>query len=102
MSTLKVTANDITDLVSKAGLKIEDGHDQDYSVLLSTMEDSIAALTDDQILMPRPDLSKYPRTDIHIPKDSEGGGWATKVSSSRCTWKWQDDMQRCLTENSMV
>lgn len=86
MSTLKVTANDITGLVSKAGLKIEDGHEKDYSVLLSTMEDAIAALTDDKVLMPRPDLSKYPRTDVHIPKDTEGGGWATKVSSCGCTY----------------
>lgn len=85
MSNLKVTANDITGLVSKAGLKIEDGHEKDYSVLLSTMEDAIAALTDDKILMPRPDLSKYPRTDVQIPKDSEGGGWATKASPCRCT-----------------
>lgn len=80
MSNLKVSANDITGLVSKAGLKFEDGHEQDYSVLLSTMEDAIASLSDDKELMPRPDLSKYPRTDIYIPKDSEGGGWATKVS----------------------
>lgn len=85
MSNLKVTADDITGLVSKAGLKLEDGHEQDYGVLLSIMEDTIASLSDDKILMPRPDLSKYPRTDIHIPKDSEGGGWATKVSISQCT-----------------
>lgn len=79
MSSAEVTAGDITGLVSKAGLKLEDGHDQDYSVLMSALEDSIAQLGDDQALMPRPDLSKYPRTHVHVPQDSEGGGWATKA-----------------------
>lgn len=79
MPPTKVTANDITGLASKAGLKLEDGHEEDYSVLMSVLEDSIAQLGDDKSLMPRPDLDKYPRTDVHIPIDTEGGGWATKV-----------------------
>lgn len=89
MSPTKVCANDIIDLVSKAGLKIEDGHEEDYSALMSSLEDSIAQLSDDKSLMPRPDLTKYPRADVHIPKDSEGGGWATKVSD--CLPRWRVD-----------
>lgn len=91
MSAAKVTVNDITGLVSKAGLKLEDGHEQDYSVLMSALEDSITQLSDDKVLMPRPDLNRYPRTDIHIPQDSEGGGWATKVRKFCC----KGDM-RCI------
>lgn len=83
MSAAKVTVDKVTDLVSGAGLKIEDGHAKDYCVLLGDMEDTIASLSDDKDLMPRPDLSKYPRTEIHVPKDTEGGGWATKVSTCR-------------------
>lgn len=64
--------------MSKAGLKVEDT--EDYSALLGVLEDAIAKLGDDKELMPRPDLSKYPRTDVHVPKDTEGGGWATKVT----------------------
>lgn len=84
MSPAKVTVDDVTDLVSRAGLKFEDGHANDYSVLLGDMEDTIASLGDDKDLMPRPDLSKYPRTDIHVPQDTEGGGWAIKVGTRRC------------------
>lgn len=80
MSAIRVTANDIIGLASKAGLKLEDGHDKDYGVLMSALEQCIANLPDDKALMPRPDLEKYPRTDVHIPKDTQGGGWATKVS----------------------
>lgn len=80
MSPAKVSVDEITSLVSQAGLKIEDGHAGDYSVLLGELEDTIAKLGDDKEVMPRPDLAKYPRTDIHVPKDTEGGGWATKAT----------------------
>lgn len=80
MSPATVTANEITSLASGAGLKLEDGHAKDYGVLMSDFETLVAKLGDDADLMPRPDLSKYPRTDVHVPKDTEGGGWATKVS----------------------
>lgn len=64
--------------MSKVGLRVEDT--EDYSALLGSLEDAIAKLGDDKELMPRPDLSKYPRTDVHVPKDTEGGGWATKAT----------------------
>lgn len=48
-------------------------------MLMSALEDSIAQLRDDKDLMPRPDLAKYPRTDVHIPEDTDGGGWAIRV-----------------------
>lgn len=82
MSSTKVTAEQVTDLASKAGLKLKDGHAEDYSILTNVFEEALAKLPDDQELMPRPDLSKYPRTDVKIPTgaETEGGGWATKVS----------------------
>lgn len=80
MSPAKVSVDAVTDLVSKAGLKIQDGHAEDYSVLLDGLEDAIAKLSDDKDLMPKPDLSKYPRTDVHVPQDTQGGGWAAKAT----------------------
>ncbi|KAI0020429.1 amidase signature domain-containing protein [Xylariomycetidae sp. FL0641] len=34
--------------------------------------------------VPKVDLDLYPRTDIHIPSDTDGGGWATKATV-KCT-----------------
>lgn len=84
MSSANVSAADITDLASKAGLKLEDGHAEGYSVMTNTFDSLVASLGDDKGLFPIPDLSKYPRTDIYIPdpKDTDGGGWATRVSFS--------------------
>lgn len=83
MSSTRISAADITTLVSKAGLKLEDGHAEGYSALTNEFDDLVARLGDDKLLFPSPDLSKYPRTGIHIPspKDTDGGGWATRVSS---------------------
>lgn len=82
MSPIKVSAVDITDIASKAGLKLEDGHAEDYSAMTNAFEGLVASLGDDKALFPIPDLSKYPRTDIHIPdpKDTDGGGWATRAT----------------------
>lgn len=74
----KVSAAEVTSLLTKAGLR--DEYAEDYSALLGALDGMIARLGDDKDLMPRPDLSKYPRTDIHVPKDTEGGGWATKAT----------------------
>lgn len=84
MSPTNVSAADITDLASSVGLKLKDGHAEDYSALTNAFEGLVASLGDDKVLFPRPDLDKYPRTDIYIPdpKDTDGGGWATRVSSS--------------------
>lgn len=93
MSQTKVSAVEITDIASKAGLKLEDGHAEDYSAMTNAFEGLVASLGDDKALFPIPDLSKYPRTDIHIPdsKDTDGGGWATRVSSSSLINGLDDD-----------
>jgi len=82
MSPVKVSVDEITGLAAKAGLKLEEGHAEDYSIMTSELEDLVASLGDDKLLFPKPDLTKYPREHVHIPepKDADGGGWATKVS----------------------
>lgn len=84
MSPVEVSVDEITGLAAKAGLRLEEGHAEDYSAMTSEFEGLVASLGDDKLLFPKPDLTKYPREDIHIPepKDTDGGGWATKVSSA--------------------
>lgn len=87
MSPVEVSIDEITGLATKAGLKLEEGHAEDYSILTSEFENLVASLGDDKLLYPKPDLTKYPRENVHIPepKDADGGGWATKVSTENKT-----------------
>ncbi|KAI3394753.1 hypothetical protein diail_2282 [Diaporthe ilicicola] len=82
MSPVEVRVDEITSLAARAGLTLKDGHAKDYSAMTSAFEDLVSSLGDDKPLFPRPDLNKYPRQDVHIPepKDTDGGGWATKVT----------------------
>ncbi|KAI2463396.1 amidase signature enzyme [Annulohypoxylon bovei var. microspora] len=79
-----VTKNELRPLIKKAGLEISEPLLDDFSALISALDETISALPDDKDVWPRPDLSKYPRTDIHIPEDNELGAWATKVTA-KCT-----------------
>lgn len=83
MSPVEVSVDEIAGLAAKAGLNLEEGHAEDYTVLTTEFENLVARLGDDKLLFPRPDLAKYPRENVHIPepKDADGGGWATKVST---------------------
>lgn len=83
MSPVEVSVDEIAGLVAKAGLKLEEGHAEDYSIMTTEFENLVASLGDDKLLFPKPDLTKYPRENIHVPepKDTDGGGWATKVST---------------------
>lgn len=81
MSPVEVSVDEITSLATKAGLKLEEGHAEDYSIMTTEFEDLVASLGDDKLLFPKPDLTKYPREHVHVPepKDTDGGGWATRV-----------------------
>ncbi|KAI1076636.1 amidase signature enzyme [Whalleya microplaca] len=78
---VKVTGDDLKPLLAKAGLELSPPLVEDYTTLLSSLEAAISAIPDDKTVLPRPDLEKYPRTDIHIPDDTEFGAWATKVTA---------------------
>lgn len=83
MSPVEVSVDEIAGLAAKAGLKLEEGHAEDYSIMTTEFENLVASLGDDKLLFPRPDLTKYPRENVHVPepKDTDGGGWATMVST---------------------
>ncbi|KAJ8119862.1 hypothetical protein ONZ43_g3280 [Nemania bipapillata] len=82
--SIRVTGEALKPVLDKAGLKLTDQLIEDFSVLLTGFEATVNSLPDDAAVQPRPDLEKYPRTDIHIPEDNDLGGWATKVTA-KCT-----------------
>ncbi|KAI1749707.1 putative amidase [Xylaria castorea] len=82
--SMKVTGEELKPVIKKAGLELTESLVEDFSALLTSFEAAVDSLPDDGLIQPRPDLEKYPRTDIRIPEDTEGGGWATKVTA-KCT-----------------
>ncbi|KAI1848472.1 hypothetical protein JX266_005778 [Neoarthrinium moseri] len=67
-------------LLTKAGLSQSEALIDDWCVLLGSFEDSIQDVLKQEDDLPRPNLAKYPRSEIQIPKDateSDKGGWAT-------------------------
>ncbi|KAJ2988162.1 hypothetical protein NUW58_g4124 [Xylaria curta] len=83
-SSTKVTGEELKPVLKQAGLKLAESVVQDFSLLLTNFEAAVDSLPDDREVQPRPDLEKYPRTDIHIPEDNEFGAWASKVTA-KCT-----------------
>ncbi|KAL7624933.1 hypothetical protein AAE478_004147 [Parahypoxylon ruwenzoriense] len=79
-----IAEEELQPILAKAGLELPKSLLEDYGTLISGLETAIAALPDDKDVIPRPDLAKYPRTDVHIPEDNELGAWATKVTA-KCT-----------------
>jgi amidase len=78
----RVAVEDVVDIAAKGGIKLSDQMATDFVTLVSGLEAVIANLPDDSCVIPIPDLSRYPRTDIHVPEDNDLGGWATKVGNS--------------------
>ncbi|GME37042.1 putative amidase [Neofusicoccum parvum] len=77
----QLSAEEVAGLAKSAGLALSPEHVEDYRTLLGglgSVVDSIIAQADYQ---PTVDYDKYPRKDIHIPQDTDKGGWATKVTA---------------------
>jgi amidase len=69
-------------LGSDAGIKINEKHVDDFAVLLGAMDQSIQDILKEDDYVPKPDLDKYPRTDIsNKPEDTDKGGWAAKCTA---------------------
>ncbi|KAH8887190.1 amidase signature enzyme [Thozetella sp. PMI_491] len=79
----RVAVEDVVDIAAKGGLKLSDQMATDFVTLVSGLESVLASLPDDSCVIPIPDLSRYPRTNIHVPTDNDLGGWASKVRNSR-------------------
>ncbi|KAH7394843.1 amidase signature domain-containing protein [Pyrenochaeta sp. MPI-SDFR-AT-0127] len=77
----KVPASTVKDLTATTGLRLSNSLVNDFCGLLEVFEDGLQNVFAQDHDLPVPDLSKYPRTDIHIPaneKESDKGGWATR------------------------
>ncbi|KAI1174417.1 putative amidase [Nemania sp. FL0916] len=81
---VKVTRDDLKPVLKRAGLELADSRIEEFSALLTSFEAAVDSLPDDSPAQPRPDLAKYPRSDIYVPDDNEFGAWATKVTI-KCT-----------------
>ncbi|KAI0490238.1 putative amidase [Xylaria cf. heliscus] len=81
---MTVTGEQLKPVIEKAGLELSEHLIEDFSALLTNFEAGVDALPEDGPVQPRPDLEKYPRSDIHIPEDTELGAWAAKVTA-KCT-----------------
>lgn len=77
----KLTASEIRTIGSKAGLTIKENHVDNFQRLLGALDQSIKGILDDEDYYPKPDLNKCPRSNIHIPEDTDKGGWATKCTA---------------------
>ncbi|KAI0470760.1 amidase signature enzyme [Xylariaceae sp. FL0804] len=73
-----VSSEDLKPVLQNAGLELSPPLLDDFSGLMSSFEAAIAALPDDRKMVPRADLARYPRSDVHPPEDDEGGAWATR------------------------
>ena len=73
-----VPTEEVKSLCDKAGLTAPENHIQDWATLLGALDQSIQSVLNEEDYVPKVDLNKYPRTDIHIPEDTNKGGWATK------------------------
>ncbi|KAI1120428.1 putative amidase [Nemania abortiva] len=82
--SVEVTGEGLKPVLTKAGLELAEPLLKDFSALLTSFEAAVDSLPDDRPVQPRPDLEKYPRTNVHIPEDNEFGAWATKVTA-KCT-----------------
>lgn len=73
--------DEVATLASTAGITISDKHVDDFAKLLGAFEQTVDGLLAEEDYVPNVDLDKYPRTDIHVPNDTDKGGWATKCTA---------------------
>ena len=77
----KLPTSEVESLCTKAGLTAPESHIDDWATLLGALDQSVQFVLGEEDYVPKIDLTKYPRTDIHIPTDTNKGGWATKCTA---------------------
>jgi amidase len=73
-----IPTDEVDSLCKKAGLTAPKSHIDDWATLLGALDQSVQFVLGEEDYVPKVDLDKYPRTDVHIPNDTSKGGWATK------------------------
>ncbi|KAK5677960.1 hypothetical protein LTS10_009844 [Elasticomyces elasticus] len=74
----KLSAEDVKAIATKANLELLEADVPDFQRLLGAIDQNIQDVLAADDYYPVPDLAKYPRTEIHIPTDTDKGGWATR------------------------
>ncbi|KAK5675048.1 hypothetical protein LTR17_027783 [Elasticomyces elasticus] len=80
----KLSAEEVKAIAIRANLKLPESDVPDFQRLLGVIDQNIQEVLAADDYYPVPDLAKYPRTDVHIPKDTDKGGWATRCIA-KCT-----------------
>ncbi|KAF2087641.1 putative amidase, partial [Saccharata proteae CBS 121410] len=75
---------DVNHLAGRAGISIPEAHVEDFRLLLGGFDSIVESILSADDGVTPVDTDRYPRTDIHVPDDTDKGGWATKVTA-RCT-----------------
>jgi amidase len=77
-----VSKSELDSLATKAGLKLKEKDLDDWSVLLSGLNQCAKEVLALEDYFPKVDYELYPRTDIHrpSPEEADKGGWAWKAT----------------------
>ncbi|KAI9742038.1 MAG: hypothetical protein M1834_000428 [Cirrosporium novae-zelandiae] len=74
-----VSVDAVNALAADAGIKIPEKDVEDFRTLIAGLDHAAKEVLGMDDPVPQVDLNLYPRTDIHTPKDTDMGGWATKA-----------------------
>ncbi|CAK7231553.1 hypothetical protein SEUCBS140593_007964 [Sporothrix eucalyptigena] len=75
-----ICREEVESLLADAKLTVPPEHVDDFRVLLSALDEAAQHMLQFDDYQQTVDLELYPRTDIHIPEDTDRGGWATKAT----------------------
>lgn len=79
----KINNNEVRQLATNAGISIPEDHVSDFATLLGAVDQAMQEVLEEEDYVPKPDLAKYPRFDIHEPSGDNENGWATRCIT-RC------------------
>jgi len=72
----------VSSMAAKHGISIALDQEEDWTKLLQALDANVSKISAMDDYLPFLELQRYPRTDIHIPKDTVDGGWALRVSTA--------------------
>ena len=86
-------------LAAKGGFAVPDATLDDWGVLLKSFVDAAEHVLEQEDELPRPDLSKYPRSDVFVPsaEQTDKGAWAV-----RCTVKCTEPRSSLLNGRTIA
>lgn len=77
-----VTPELVVQLAAESEIVLPIKHEAEWATVLMELDDSARDILTMGDYFPEVDLKKYLRTEVEIPNDNFGGGWALKVCFS--------------------